>query len=168
MVSISSTGTILTPEKAADYCKETISLKNSLEAGFIDLGKRLKNIRDNELYGTQYQTFPLFCEELKMSESKASKIILVYERLVLKYGIDPNTIAEAGGYSDVYAISNRAQTKEEAEEWLARGALLTSSDLRKEIALAKVGGACEHDMHELHINQCKLCGYKEKVFTDKG
>lgn len=146
------------------YCSDTIKLKNSLEVGFIELGKRLQKIRDEELYKPQFDCFDLFCEEMKMTESKASRLISVYQRLVVEYEIDPELISKAGGWSDVYSITNKINNKEDAVEWLEKASQLTSTDLRKELSLAKVGGSCEHNFKELHIKQCTACGLKEKVY----
>lgn len=148
------------------YCKETVLLKNKLEESFLELGERLYKIRNERLYEQEgYESFALFVWELKMSESSASKIISVYEKLILELGVEKEKVIAVGGYSIAYPIAQFVKTKDEAENWLDKGAVLTKKDIEEEIREVKKGiHTC--DMYELHIKQCKICGKKEKVYEE--
>lgn len=158
--------TNLQPIKAHEYCEETIALKDKLENSFLELGERLTKIRNEQVYiKAGYESFALFLWEIKMTESVASKIITVYENLVLRFGVDKEKIIAVGGYSIAYPIAQMVKSKEEAEHWLEKGSLLNKKDLEDEIRELKKGThLC--DFKDLHIRQCLICGKKEKIYEN--
>ncbi len=147
------------------YCEETKALKDNLEKGFLALGERLKRIRDEKLYMPVHENFWAFLQEdIKISESMASRLITVFEKLILGYGVSQETVIELGGWSEAYQVAKLAHSKKEAEELIDKLKLLPPSEQRKELADYKAGGVCQHEWNEIHIKQCKLCGLKEKVY----
>lgn len=151
---------------ALEYCTDTLTLKDKIEESFLLLGQRLKKIRDEELYKGQYETFPNFLEELKVSESVASRLISVYQRFMVEYGLSQEKVLRVG-WSDAYQIMKATDNKEEAEEWVEKGQVLSSGDLRKELTEKRTGKdmrTCEHEFYTLRV--CRKCQTKEKVFDD--
>lgn len=155
-------------QKNLEYCEKTLTLKSALEEGFVALGERLGRIRDEELYKPQWSTFAEFLEEMKLSEATASKMISIYQKFVIGFGIAPEKIALAGGWNPAYEISTFAQTKKEAVEWLEKSSTLTRQDLRKELQERKSGipmKECKHkDTYTIKI--CRDCGEREKINED--
>lgn len=149
--------------KNHEFLEGTKDLKNDIEKRFLLLGKRLKKIRDEQLYVPEYEKFYEWLEgEMKMSESTASRLITVYTVFIEKYEMDMEVVSQIG-WSDAYALSKSVKTKEEAEEWLEKGALLTSSDLRKELVEFRRGKPCDHTWEKIPYEQCTGCGERRRI-----
>jgi len=69
------------------FCNNLIALKDEIEKNFLVLGKGLIAVRDERLYIPAWNSFPEYCEELKLSESKASKLISIYSKFVVAFDI---------------------------------------------------------------------------------
>lgn len=153
-------------EKANNYLEKTVELKSSIERSFLLLGERLKKIRDERLYLPSYEAFWCFTEEqLKMSESVASRLISVYQKFILDWKVSPEKVVEIGGWNEAYLISKHAKNKDEAEEMLEKYALMPPSEVRKDVASLKVGEH-RHEWIEVRIRQCKACGLREKIYNE--
>jgi len=154
-------------EKANSYLQKTVELKSNIERSFLLLGERLKRIRDEKIYLPAYEAFWCFTEEqLKMSESTASRLISVYQKFILDWKVSPEKVIDIGGWNEAYLICKQAKNKDEAEELLEKYALMPPSEIRKEVASLKVGEH-KHDWYELHIRQCRVCGLKEQIQNEK-
>ncbi len=92
------------------YCEETLALKEGLELGFLTLGERLLRIRDERLHAPQWEDFDEFVAELKMAPSTVSRLIGIYQKLVLEYKIAPAQIGKAGGWTVVAEVFVEAKT----------------------------------------------------------
>ena len=147
------------------FCEVTIQLKLKIEEAFLELAARLFKIKQEQLFVGQYEDFGVFCQELKITESVASRLISIHEKLVLKYKISPAKIGESAGWNDAYLIATLAKTKEEAEGLLDESAVLTSTDFRESLAIKKLGHECEHP-ETYTIECCKVYGKKIKKFDD--
>lgn len=144
-----------------EYCTETLELKNSIEENFLELGKRLMKIRDEELYAPNWENFGGYIEEMKVSESAASRLITIYAKFVLEFKIAPAQVALAGGWATVSELIPllKEGTKKEAESWLNKASTLTKSDLRKEVNEARSGiemKDCKH-AETLLFKRCLVC-----------
>ena len=125
-------------------------------------------IRDKELYNGQWDSFDEYCQEMKMSESSASKIISIYSKCILRFGLPETTVIEAGGWSSVYEVMPMINTKKEAEYWLHLAKTLSRKDLRDEIAESKKGvsqAKCSHE-NSYEILVCRDCGVKIKTINE--
>lgn len=140
----------------------------TIEETFLELGKRLMKIRDEELYKPQWDSFHEYVGEVKMSESSASKLISIYEKFILKYQIDPERVLNAGGWSTVAEVLPMVKNKDDAEHWLSLGETLSRKDLRSEIEEKKRGvqqHECKHrDTYDIRI--CKDCGARIRLYED--
>lgn len=142
-------------------CSTAIKLKNQIETAFIALGKLLYDIKEQRAYEQEYETWVLFLMEVRLTESTASKLMKIYETLVLGYKIPEDRIASAGGWTVVYDLLPLATTKETAEEWLDKATQMTRTDIQREIKESKTGipmTDCEHEWASFQL--CRKCGLK--------
>lgn len=146
------------------YCVDTLVFKENLESGFLSLAKRLKKIRDENLFEPQWQSFGEYLNELKLTESKVSKLISVYELFVLDYDIEEKKLLEAGGWSNLYELTGVVHSKEEAESWIDRRINAFEPHFREEIRMARKGLPDDHIHTFYEIKICKDCGHREKIY----
>lgn len=151
-----------------EYVEETKGLKEAIEGRFIELGKRLKRIRDERLFEPQYHSFDEWLPEMKMSQPTISKLINIYDRFVTEYGISEQQLLKAGGWTVIAEILPVSKTKEDAKEWIEKAENLTRTDLRAEIKEHKTGKKekkrkdCEHrKAYDQRV--CPSCGLKVKL-----
>lgn len=146
--------------------EECKTLKDMIEKSFIVLAEKLKQIRDERLYAPIHESFWSFLQEdLKMSESQASRMITTYEKLILGMGFTPKEILEIGGWNEAYLIAKHAKNKKDAQLLMEKSALMPPTEFRKEIAEYK-SGEHKHNWEEVHFRQCKICFIREKIFKD--
>lgn len=121
-----------------EFCNETLELKHSLELHYLEMGRRLLEIRDGQLYKPYWDSFTEFLMELKWSDSsRANRIINIYKKFVQEYNIEPKKLAAAGGWSVLAEVLPVATDKESAEEWIEKAALHPQKELRAEIRDAR-------------------------------
>lgn len=150
----------LTPKHAHELNEKIISLKQRLNRNFIDIGKYLKVMRDDEAYKQLgYETFEIYLgiPELAFNRSTAYNLIVVYETFVLDLKYEPEQLAEAD-YSKLARILPTVKVQPVGhEEWFGKALTLSRSDLEKELKEAK-GEKVEDDLHCYHCplpNHCK-------------
>lgn len=115
----------------------------------------------------QWTSFGEFLMEMKMSEPTASKLINIWAKFVMEFGINPFLVVEAGGWGNVAEILPVVKDKQSAEEWLGKAKILTREDLRTEIRIAKGGTPPEDCSHEfIKIEFCNKCGEKHRVYEN--
>lgn len=145
-----------------NYCLEVIEFKKNIEVAFLTLGERLKKIRDGILYQPSWTSFEEYLDEIKMHYSVASRLITVYENLVIRYGFKPELIANAGGWSNAYEITRIAKDKDDAHKWLTESAERTPKDTKELLREIKTGisqSDCKH-RNTYTVEICKDCGIK--------
>lgn len=157
-------------EKNHPYLEKTIELKKTVEGGFLVLAERLAKIRDEQMYAPEYESFPEFLNEMDLSEATASKLINIWNRLVLEYGIPKERLLEAGSWSSVSEILPYVKDKKTAENLLDKMTGLLPSDKRKVIRELRTGinqDDCKHgDWNDVHFRECGKCGYREKIYDN--
>lgn len=154
-----------------NFCEATIEKKHQLEAGWIELAGRIKEIRDNKFYEGRWESFEDFLHDPSMGMDKgtASKMITIYEKLVVEYNIPVNEIAQSGGWSKIAEALPVINDVDSAKEWLEKVSTLTKDDLRKEVNEArgkstKEGIECKHpDTYKVIMTCCRDCDHKEVV-----
>lgn len=149
-----------------EYIEKTVALKNNIEKGFLELGERLKSIRDERMYEPQYDSFDDFIPELKMSHATVSKLINIYEKFVVQYRLSSTVLLEAGGWTVIAELLPIVKSKADAKKWIEKARLLHRNDLRIEIKEFRTGidqRTCKHtkDFYVLHI--CRICGFRETI-----
>lgn len=159
--------TNITEKKNYDYCQHTINFKNGIERNFLELGARLYNIREENLYQPAWETFEEYCMELKgMSYGTVSKLISVYKTYVLEHSFSPEKIIEKGGtWTVLYKGIPLARDKQAATRFLDDIEHLSSRHVEQSVREAKSGvteETCKHpDEYTLKI--CPACGRKHRV-----
>lgn len=144
-------------DKSFSYCEQTLALKDKIEGHFLELAQRLKVIRDNVLYRPQWDTFDLFCDEMRLDESKASRLIGIYETFVDRYKFAPAQLTTIG-WTTLAETLPLIKTEDEARHWLEQATHLRRQDLRKTIREYKAGEekVCKHE--ETYILEiCRAC-----------
>lgn len=152
---------IQTDNQKYSFCQDAIKLKHDLELQYLKLGASLLKIREEVLYQPYWETFDLFCEDMKISNGTASKLINIYKVLVLDYQIPEKEIAEAGGWSKISTtLPMLRKSKEDAQQWLKNSKDYTQRDLEIMIREEKTGVLQEEcpciDTYTITI--CKQCG----------
>lgn len=149
-----------------EYIEKTIALKENIERGFLEFGKRLKRIRDERMYEPQYDSFDDFIPELKMSKGTVSKLINIYEKFVVQYKISTVLLLEAGGWTVVAELLPVVRNKTEAKAWLEKAKVLHRPDLRLELKEHKTGidqATCKHTKDFYTLRICRVCGFRETI-----
>lgn len=154
--------------KNLDFCNKTIQFKKDIEKNFLLLGEHLKSIRDAQLYKPQWENFMVYCEELDMSESTASKLINIYEVFVLTLGIPTAELTSTKGWSSLAEALPLVKSKEEADRILHLRETLTAKDFRDTIRAEKRGTSldtCDHADSYL-VRVCRTCGGRHQEFPE--
>lgn len=144
-----------------DYCQKAISFKKDLEKGFLVLAEHLYEIKEKELWRASWASWLEFTWELKMSQNTIFKLLQIYKKLVLDYGLKMEFVVTAGGWSVVADLLPVMQDKKSAMKWLLKAQDLTRSDLRKELKEEQAGipsGQCQHKIVKL-VEICDGCGH---------
>jgi len=148
-----------------EYLKETLTLKKRLESSFLELGRRLMKIRDEQLWNGSYDTFVEFLHEARLSEGTASKLIAVHQTFVLDYKMKSDNLAVIG-WSTLYNISKGVDNKKEAEEFVGKALLLRRTDIDEELR-EKRTGCKEHQWGEkIILRKCIKCSKIIKDYHD--
>ncbi len=155
-----------------DYCEETINKKHFLEAGWLELCARLKEIRDKGMYEGRWDSFEDFLSDpqMGMDKSTASRMITIHEKLIIEYEVSPDKIVKAGGWTKVSELLPVIKDKASAEKWLGDASVLSQKDLRKEVRGNGVDNsiACKHkNTYKITIECCRDCGNKETIKTNE-
>lgn len=149
-----------------DYCNQALKLKQDIEANFLVLAEYLYNIKEHNLFAPQWESFVEFCFELKMSSNMVNKLIQIHKTLILGYGMQPNEILTAGGWSVIQEVLPVISSKKDAVKWLESARTLTRQDLRKTLHETKTGidmNTCKHK-NTYMIKVCRDCGDRCQVF----
>lgn len=139
------------------YLDETIQLTRMIESSYLDLASRLLNIRDQELWRGHYDSWQEFLEDVRISNSRASRLITLYEKLVLDYGIKKEDLTPIG-WSSAYQIAKHTENKLEAQELITFARHTRRKDLEDELRERKTG-CQDHEIGEkIILGKCKNCG----------
>ncbi len=150
------------------YCNDALTLKTSLEQGFLRLGEYLHTIKLKRLWESNWASWEEFSLEFKMSQNSITKLIQIYSTFVLDYRIEGDRVVEAGGWSVIAELLPVIESKKDAEDWLTKAKELTREDLRKEITEKKTGVPMQQCKHKntYTIVVCRDCGVKMEDHKD--
>jgi|TARA_Y100000310_G_scaffold270565_1_gene284491 predicted DNA-binding protein YlxM (UPF0122 family) len=158
----------LSPSKARsnyEFCRDTIALRVNIEYSFLDLGKRLYQIKEKHLYYPNYESFGEFAEEMKMTPTAVSKLIGIYEKFVLTYGFPEKEIAEVRSWQNLAETLAFVKNKTTAKKWLLAAVNMRRNDLRDELNEQRTGivqTECPHaDSYTIKI--CRKCRNKQVI-----
>lgn len=155
----------MTSLTTTDYVSETISLKRQIEGYFIQLAERLHNIKENRLWEGNYATYSEFLQEIDISESTSTKLILIYRTFVLNDGLKPEEIAGVS-WTTLYEIT-RVEGKDARKEFVENANVLKRNDIIGAVNEFKTG-CVNHDFEEISMKRCKTCGKLERNYGLEG
>ncbi len=153
--------------KNVDFCNETLSLKQEIEVRFLDIGARLKKIRDDQLWESQWESFGEYLREMDMSEGTASKMINVFIVFIENYKFSPAKLTM--GWSKLAETLPYIKTKKDAEEFVHLATILPKEELRQELQEKRTGiemRTCKHEDTYL-IRCCKNCKLKWREYEEE-
>lgn len=134
MDSIQQNPKNITPEQAFTIDGEIKELKKNLNGGFLLLAQKLKHVKDNEVFLTLgFDTFEEYIAqpELSFNRSSVYEFIAIYEKFVLELGVQPAGLVLTD-WSKLQVIRPYVNI-DNVDEYIAKAASLSRSDLRKEI-----------------------------------
>lgn len=161
--------TELTEKKKHDICVEAIEAKKDIEWKFLDLGRMLYEIKAERLYEAGWDSWDLYCMDLKLSEGTISKLFRIYEVFVLHYKVEPERLAAAGGWSSVAEIlplvDPETTPKSEVNRLLGIVSDQPRKDARATLREEKMGAPCKHKhTHRLVLEICDDgCGQRWRI-----
>lgn len=160
--------TELTENKKYELCMTAIEAKTDIEWKFIELGTLLYKIKAEKLWEPSWESWHAYLDEMKLEDSKASRLINIYQVFVLHYQVEPKQLAEAGGWTVVAellpVIDSKTTSREEVDRLLGIVTIQTRKDARQTLQAVKTGIECEHEnTRRLVLDICEDCGHREAV-----
>ena len=142
-------------KKAEAVTGEIVKLARMAELCFIDMGRLLKQVQDEALWGVyKYETFQQYCDNLELPQKQPYKWVLgvvsIWEVLVEQNGIDKERLAKIG-IAKCLRLVPLARKGEMTEDHLA---LAEMSDTTDRVLRDNVGHSGDQDSS---IN-CPRCG----------
>jgi len=159
-------------KKALDFCQETATLKSHTEEAFLELGSRLKKIKDEKMFEGRWEDFDHYCrEEMKMTQQTAYKLISIYDTFIVKYNIPIEDLAQAGGWTMLATILPVIENASDAKECVDQAISSQSKqDLAQWVKEKRTGinpMKCKHTHSETYkICRCMDCGDTRRVYED--
>jgi tRNA1(Val) A37 N6-methylase TrmN6 len=148
------TSLVITPEtqQAALAMEEQVkSLKHGIQGRYLELGRLLKEMRDNQYYkvlGFNTESEWLSSPDISIARSWASSAITVYDLYVVKLGKTPEEL-QGIDYTKLASIAPTVKKHpEDAQEWIDKASLLRRIDLQSELKVKKISDRVEK-MEEL-------------------
>lgn len=149
-----------------NFLQETLNLKRSLERDFLELGARLKRIRDDRLYEGVYDNFKEFLEEAKLTESFASRLITIHSRFIEGFHMKHEELSDVG-WSSLYQIASYTQDEDEAKELVGMARQIRRVDLEDEIRERRTQcQSHEFSGETIILKKCIKCGKTVRVYEE--
>lgn len=126
---------------SANFLRDTIDVVRQIETRFLELGARLFRIQREELWEDSYDSYKDFLIAAKINPSIAAMLTAVHETYIVKGGVLPVKLAQAG-YSNLYAAIPLIE-RDGVKETVERARLLSRSELLEEVREEK-HGECKH------------------------
>lgn len=117
------------------YIEKIILLKRSVGENLITLGGLLHDLKENEYYKEQSETFEEFLAlpEISFSRATAYKAMRIYEAFVLQAGQTIESIADIDCDKLALIAGPVANSPEKITDYLSQARMLSRSDLRVEL-----------------------------------
>ncbi len=135
----------------ANFLRETIDLVKQIETRFLELGARLYNIREKELWKDTYESYQDFLDTAKISPGNASILASVHKHYVVE-GKMSTTKLVGVGYSNLYEAIPLIE-RDGVTKTVERARLLTRTEIKDEVREEKFGECKEHEL----ITICAKC-----------
>jgi len=144
-----------------DYCQATIELKKNIESAFLVLAEHLYNIRQQEMWQSNWSSWAEYLKELDVSESTASKLIKVHEVYVIQYQVEEKVLVDANWSSLYEAIPLLTEGKNPTE--VVESFSNLSRDDQRQLIKETKNGPCKHNWETITMRRCSGCGKMERV-----
>jgi len=134
-------------ERADKAFKRVVQLTRDIQANFILLGLELLKIQDEQLYlayGKSMNSF-LASPEISIPASTAYRCMEIASKFILEYKIPQDELVQVG-IKKLTLINPIAKEKKQAQHWIEKAKVLSSSDLQKEIKQTKKQPVYEIDI----------------------
>jgi len=154
------------------FCVAAIAKKQGLERDYLELGGMLYRVKAERLYEAGWSSWEEYEMEFKMDSSKISRLIRIYEVLVLQYRISAPKLVSAGGWTvlgDLLPVIKPETPKERVLELLDLAAGQSRPHLQQTLKEIKRGKPCGHKhTHEVVIEYCDDCGARLEAHSVHG
>jgi len=150
---------IITADYAHKIDQRIKNLRYSIDSGFLDLAKSLKEVRDEKLYKLlNMETFEAYIAQPELAFERRSvyAFIQIYETFVEKYNVHPDALLEAG-WTKLSKIIPYTNDKNH-DQLLEKATSLSRSDLDEE--LVEQGYITKKEQETQYV-ECPFC---HKVF----
>lgn len=151
-------------ELAYNYFQKLKSVLRQQGVLFLETGRLLKILRDEELYqyiGEGYDTWTGFLgdPDIGISQSRAYAYMGIYEIFIMRYGLEMDSLASIPWDKLRLALpeARRAGSKEKAIQIVERTRSLSRSDLKVEFGQEKDEKG-EQKTKTVKMVRCKDCG----------
>ena len=145
---------MMTSNLANDYLTETITLRRTLEQGFIHLAERLWTIYTQMHWKVQYESYEDFLAEADISKATDSRLRAVYKTFVLDYKQPIEKLAPIG-WDKLYRIS-QVEGKAQALALLDKAGHLRREEFEEQLAAEKHGEHEHESEEEITMGKCKV------------
>lgn len=131
-VKMADTKLVKSGEKLHKYIERLISLKRSATRTLLEIGKLLYEIKIEELYAPQYDTFDEFIAipELSFGHTTAYKAMRIHQVFVENYCLQDKIIDIDS--DKLYRICGVVDN-DNVEEWIEKARIWSRSDLNEEV-----------------------------------
>jgi len=151
-----------------DFCIETIGLVRVIEENFLEVGARLSKIYKEELYKPGWDTWQDYLEDMRMSESKASRLSNIHARLEGEFEIPKTKLLAVGSWSDLSEVLPIAKDKKEALQIIEKITPLDREGRRQFLRKKKTGIDPDNHEHDYYILKiCKTGGERIRIYDDE-
>ncbi len=147
-------------KNGANFLRETIDLVKQIETRFLELGARLFNIRDKQLWSETYDSYEDFLDTAHISHSNASILASIHRHYVVE-GKIPQTKLAGIGYSNLYEAIPLIE-KEGIKSAMAKAETLTRAEIKDEVR-DKKHGVHHHVLGNERWAACEKCGKFVKI-----
>lgn len=129
--------------------EKTEQLFHSARLSMIEAAQALYEVKKTDAWKEQFETWQDFLFHLNVSQSQASKMLMVFEHYALNGGVSHAKVAEVDLEKSYLAIGLEGTPEEQIE----KGALLSRSEIRSQRAFEVTG--TEHEHRPITI--CEVC-----------
>ena len=147
----------ITAVTANQNFQDTVTLKRSLNGGFLELARLLKENKDDKLYKVLgYETFEAYLAtpELALSRSHVYTLIQIYEKLVVELKVQPAELVDTE-WSKLQIVLPQINENNK-EDLLDKARSLSRSDLKA------ITSGEEHGSG-FNYNVCPMCNGSGRV-----
>lgn len=116
---------------STNFLRDTVDLVRQIETRFLELGARLFQIRQNEIWKGTHDSFQEFLDSAKISKGNASMLAAIHKAYVVDGGVSHERLSKVG-YSNLYAAIPLIEA-EGIDNTVEKARLLTRDEIKQEV-----------------------------------